>query len=230
MPASTCACAFLGASNDKSHSLPYRHAIARSAFSAAKARAAGIDNVYIFDDDALQVQLARLDFAYAFDAVSTPCTVRWLCGVLATSASCTFSVLAGGVLDDVAALARANCPPHVDIRTTNAGATSQTPGSPYAETVRHWLSQAGALVLAGEIQTQPRQVLAGGLARVPDGLCMLREGRAGSRKLVCECGFSRLSPGTDTSDGQMKWGVCTDRLLDCDEILFTMTQPSDASW
>ncbi|PWN89731.1 GroES-like protein [Acaromyces ingoldii] len=164
------------------------HAIVRSAFSAAKARAAGIDNVYIFDDDVLQLELARLDFAYAFDAVSTPATVRWLCGVLATSASCTFSVLAGGVLDDVAALARANCPPHVDVRTTNAGATSQTPDSPYAETVRHWLSQAGALVLAGKIQTQPRQVLAGGLARVPDGLCLLREGRAGSKKLVYQVG------------------------------------------
>jgi hypothetical protein len=105
---------------------------------------------------------------------------------LSSSSPSRLSVLAGGVLDDVFKQVTDISPPNVEVVVTNSGATSQLPGSKYASLVHRWLSMAGPLVMRGKIQTQPYTILPDGLASVPMGLKMLRDGTANGRKLICE--------------------------------------------
>jgi hypothetical protein len=134
----------------------------------------------------LLANLKKQGYTLAFDAISTPSTVKWMANSLSSLKSSKLSVLAGGVLEDVSVGMAHTTPSNVQVVVTNSGATSQLPNSKYADLVHRWLNLAGSLVIQGKVQTQPYTILPNGLLSVPMGLKMLRDGTANSRKLICE--------------------------------------------
>ncbi|UZJ50699.1 hypothetical protein CBS101457_000019 [Exobasidium rhododendri] len=163
------------------------HAIVQSEFSRKKLLAVGFDNVIMVGDNDTTLS-ENSTYTLAFDAISTPFTVAKVAALLSPTLPSLFSILAGGSVEDVLAVAQEAAPLLTEVLMTNSGATSQLPDSLYASLVQRWLGKVGDLILQGDFTPQPHLLLPDGIRSVPRGLKMLREGETGGRKLIYHIG------------------------------------------
>lgn len=89
-------------------------------------------------------------------------------------------------MEDITAIAQKVAPSHVQVLTTNFGATGQAPYSEFANLVQRWLAKVDSLLLKGDLHKQPFTEARGGITSIPKGLATLRDGKASSHKLICK--------------------------------------------